>query len=109
MTTLRNASLFEDIYAVLVREACGSSSQHLEQADFVHRCVSWSQEDPYRTREYRFQGSLGSGGKFWLTPESFHVNTYPEEITAARAEIIRRTNAALAKLFVEPEACPKDR
>jgi hypothetical protein len=49
--------------------------------------------------EYRFCGSLGSGGKFWranYTPWS--VSCYQEDETPERLSIISRANDALARL-----------
>lgn len=46
------------------------------------------------TREYRFQGSLGFGGKYW--PETNTVSCYPEDMTDRRRAIITETNGHLA-------------
>lgn len=54
--------------------------------------------------EYRFRGSLGFGGKFWMRehavgerPECY-VNCYPEEMTPERQVTIERVNRLLAEL-----------
>ena len=50
-------------------------------------------------REFRFQGKLGFGGKFWnWRGVRLHVNCYPEDLTDERAEIIQRTDARLNQL-----------
>lgn len=48
------------------------------------------------TCEYRFQGSLGFGGKFWNADSRYYVTCYREDETPERAERIRRVNALLA-------------
>jgi hypothetical protein len=50
--------------------------------------------------EYRFQGDLGFGGKFWRNDGRWYVSAYPEDVKARpeRAGIIEATNAALAEL-----------
>jgi len=47
-------------------------------------------------QEWRFQGLLGFGGKYWS--ETNTVNCYREDMTDERREVIERTNAALARL-----------
>ena len=56
--------------------------------------------------EYRFIGSLGFGGKFWLDRHdgSWRVTCYREDETAARLAAIGVTNAALAGLRASYEA-----
>lgn len=59
--------------------------------------------------EYRFQGSLGPGGKFrrnrvWIgdtRAESWTVDCYPEDLTADRQAVIDNTNETLAALRKE--------
>lgn len=53
----------------------------------------------YPAQEWRFQGSLGFGGKFRSTP-TLHcrVDCYPEDETPARRETITKANAALEAL-----------
>ena len=52
------------------------------------------------TREFRFCGNLGFGGKYWA--EKGIVNCYMEDITPERTEIIRETNAAIALILNPP-------
>ena len=49
--------------------------------------------------EYRFFGSLGAGGKFWVNNGRVYVNAYREDETPARVAAIDRANARLAQLF----------
>lgn len=98
----RTQELFNKVFDVLVRLA---GAPEVTRADFINTVVGWSERDPYETREFRFIGSLGFGGKFWLTPESFHVSAYPEDINEQnkRQNTITTTNEELKKLFVPPE------
>ena len=43
--------------------------------------------------EFRFQGHLGFGGKYWL--ETNTVTCYPEDVTTETTRILEETNAAL--------------
>lgn len=49
--------------------------------------------------EYRFQGSLGFGGKVWNRHDRWDVNCYHEDETPARTAAIEATNEALAVIF----------
>jgi hypothetical protein len=49
------------------------------------------------TMEYRFQGALGFGGKFY--PQNMRVSCYPEDETPERREMVRRANEALRALL----------
>ena len=84
------------IYDTLVEHAGASESW---RENFVH---AQQITDPICV-EYRFQGRLGFGGKFWRTPSfnypTWYVNAYIED--EARPEVrdmIAATNAALASL-----------
>jgi hypothetical protein len=97
----RTHELFDKVYSALVANA-GAPESNREY--FVQRHVAWS-ENPYETTEFRFMGRLGFGGKFWCTPDSFHISFYSEDSTPAREEVRIKTNEALKKLFVAPEVC----
>jgi len=47
------------IYDILIR-CCGASEYEQDRTMFVQYVLGW---DPSRTLEWRFQGSLGFGGK----------------------------------------------
>ncbi len=49
--------------------------------------------------EYRFQGRLGFGGKFWNC-RAWDVTCYTEDTTAEREEMIWKTNSRLRDLWV---------
>jgi hypothetical protein len=75
------------IYDVLIEHA-GASEWLREQFVFLH--VNG------RVDEFRFMGSLGSGGKFWR--HYWSVTCYPEDATQERLETMARTDKALAKI-----------
>lgn len=52
-------------------------------------------------KEFRFQGSLGFGGKLYVEPRGLRVSCYREDETPERNETIEKTNAALAALSEE--------
>jgi len=52
--------------------------------------------------EYRFMGSLGFGGKFWVSRElGFYVSCYPEDKTPDRVAVIDDTNRRLSTIWRE--------
>lgn len=57
----------------------------------------FTQTDGY-CAEYRFQGLLGFGGKFWNSNNRWYVSCYREDLTPVRQAAIDATNAALARL-----------
>ena len=57
-------------------------------------------------REYRFQGALGFGGKFWNDSGRWRVTCYSEDETVERLKSIAVTNAALRELW--DEVCAKE-
>lgn len=75
------------VYNVLVEHA-GASEVQRDEFVFMHANG--------RCDEYRFQGRLGFGGKFWR--RDWRVSAYPEDTTPARQAILDATNAALAEL-----------
>lgn len=105
--TQRTKELFNQVYSLLVERAGAAESM---RDDFVARMVMWTARNPYSSEEFRFMGGLGMGGKFWLTPESFHVSAYPEDIELRPhyKAVIEETNCGLKKLFVLPEETPEE-
>jgi hypothetical protein len=86
-----DAAAARSIYAILVREA-GAWDQPIALAQFEYAMTETD------THEYRFQGHLGFGGKFWRDGNRWWVNCYPEDLNAERRTIIERTNKAIASL-----------
>ena len=81
------------VYDILV-ERCGApgSSDSWVREDFMHHQISGG------TDEYRFQGQLGFGGKFWNCDGRWYVSCYPEDIIDERQRMIDAANEALAAL-----------
>jgi len=87
-------------YDILVKHA-GASGIDWHRQGFVH-AVSITKTP---TTEYRFQGSLGFGGKFRNNGNNGdvpHVDCYREDETPKRRAVILATNALLAELFAAP-------
>ncbi len=84
---------WDAVWDILVRE-CGA--QESMRADFVYWMVKG-------TSEYRFQGKLGFGGKYW--PNTYGgngtVSCYGEDYNQERARMMRAANKALRDLKVE--------
>lgn len=87
------------IYDVLVKTVGAPERQ---RGHFVH-----AQTNAY-VSEWRFQGALGFGGKFWRNSgrrrdeswgELWYVNCYQEDETAATRRLISRANTMLADLI----------
>jgi len=101
MKELRDMQVFNSIYAVL--EECAAAPPALRPR-FLELADEHNRKDPFATVEFRFTGSLGTGGKVWITPESFHVTADSEDIDArpARQATINYTNGKLKVVFVPP-------
>lgn len=48
--------------------------------------------------EYRFQGKLGFGGKFWIAHGRWYVNAYPEDEDGLAKSAIVKINRELTTL-----------
>ena len=66
----------DEIWAILVRY-CGASEDGLNE---FRRTVLLNKSDRL---EYRFQGSLGFGGKLWINPYEVRVTCYPIGLCSA--------------------------
>lgn len=53
--------------------------------------------------EYRFQGSLGFGGKLYFDADGWRISCYPEDETPTRRSAMCHANAALTMLREECE------
>ena len=80
------------IWDILVRKA-GALDDPFDAANFIGQCARG-------IGEWRFQGSLGFGGKLYEGRPPY-VSCYPEDRTPERDRVIARTNEALAALFTE--------
>lgn len=99
------------VYTVLVEEAGARSGEDARRDFTVYatrpgRAPSGRHDPAYVFVEWRFGGSLGSGGKlYFFGRRSPWVGCYREHETPERLAIIKRTNARLAALFAaHPEA-----
>ena len=91
------ASVANAVYDILEAE-CGAPA---DRYAFIRQFTS---DRP--THEWRFMGALGFGGKIYMdvcASPPMRVSCYPEHQTAARLEMIRRANEALAALFALPD------
>lgn len=82
-----DAETAHKIYDLLVQKV-GASENWRE--DFVAHMVGG-------TREYRFQGSLGFGGKFY-NDHRWRINCYPEDATEERTRLIVEVNQILVQM-----------
>lgn len=85
--------LANQIYDILI-EFAGPINYLTPRDSFVR----WFVEDSRYSKEFRFQGSLGFGGKFWRNDGRLYVNCYSEDETAGRMAIIERINYELSSL-----------
>lgn len=81
----------ETVYDVLVAEC---QAMEASRTDFVSNFTAKIARTA-NTREYRFGGSLGFGGKFYFTPKRWYVACYPEDETPERLAAITRANVRL--------------
>ena len=86
--------LANQIYDILI-EFAGVVVDYLAPRDSF---VRWFVEDSRYSKEFRFQGSLGFGGKFWRNNDRLYVNCYSEDETPERMRVIERVNDALSSL-----------
>ena len=84
----------EAIWDVLV-EFCGARDDNIDRDSFIHCATdgNWT--------EWRFQGSLGFGGKVWNNAGKFYVTCYREDETPKRTAAIEAANEALADILRE--------
>ena len=91
----------EEIFAILTEE-CGASRDSLGQGlDAFARYLGT--DSPF-SREFRFGGHLGFGGKFYADGRTWRVGCYPEDATPARNAMVERANERLADLHARLSA-----
>ena len=93
--------IFEDVFTLLVTIAKAPPTM---REDFVRYHVgrhSPALQSAGSTTEWRFMGSLGMGGKFWVSLENFNVSCYSEDETPARKQTRLDAKVALRPLFEE--------
>lgn len=84
----------EAIWRVLVEE-CGCRDDERQLWSFARYL---SDNDKGFPKEWRFQGSLGFGGKFYNDHFSWRVGCYSEDRTSERNEMIRCANERLSAM-----------
>lgn len=76
------------IYTILVENAGANESW---RDDFVYHMIKG-------TKEYRFQGKLGFGGKLYSNP--LRISCYSEDCNSEREQIIKEVNHLFMIKFV---------
>lgn len=84
---------YEAVYALLVKHAGARDSEDARES-FV---LAFTQVE-YPCGEYRFQGSLGFGGKFYRDIFGHRIGCYHEDETPERAMAIRVVNGLLKEM-----------
>ena len=84
-----NIKFYHKVFDLLV--SIGGAIESMRDDFIFHHATSETPCD-----EYRFQGSLGFGGKYWL--KTNRVNCYREDESPERVAIIKQLNDELAKL-----------
>lgn len=82
----------QTVYDVLVQE-CGAPEGR--RRDFVENFTAEIARTK-NTSEYRFQGDLGFGGKFYFERRQWSVDCEPRDETPERLAMIHRANVRLA-------------
>jgi len=78
------------LYKVLM-DRCGATAYWKD--DFVRWFTT---AEPSWNREFRFQGDLGFGGKFWRNHGHFYVSCYAEDETQPIRAVMNAVNDELA-------------
>lgn len=96
MTKKYDKATLRAIYDILIR-TCGAYDSADAYTQFIFAADQFSA--PY-SFEYRFQGSLGFGGKVWLYNGDYpYVNCYREDETRERNKAMVQANQYLRNLI----------
>ena len=93
-----------EIYTILV-EVCGApdptriTKSGEEYNPYRYEFVYEFSEKEEPTREWRFCGNLGFGGKFWHNNDKFYVSCYREDETPEREKAICEANDKLIEIY----------
>lgn len=80
-------------------EECGASDDHFKRRTFVDYVVD--DDRLIKSKEWRFCGNLGFGGKLCYDPPfGFRITCYREDLTPERQEMIDAANTRLQKIKV---------
>ncbi len=96
MTKKYDEATLRAIYEILIR-TCGAYDAADAYLQFI---VAADRFSALHSFEYRFQGSLGFGGKVWLYNGDYpYVNCYREDQTPERKKAIAQADQALRELI----------
>jgi len=84
------AEFYGAVYDILVEHGGAGEWQ---RDSFVREFLG---DDP--THEWRFQGHLGFGGKFWRNDGRIYVSCYPEDRTPKLGKLVEKLNGLLNEL-----------
>jgi hypothetical protein len=87
-----NTETANQIYDVLLAN-CGPFPSYSNRDSFVREFTAKN-----HTKEWRFIGTLGFGGKFWDNNGKYYVSCYSEDETPERTRTIAVVNAKLAAI-----------
>ena len=94
--------LAEKIYNILVEHAGVIDMESNKQPFLYHQNGKVSRYNPDGgCREYRFQGALGFGGKFYNCNGKFYVSAYSEDTGDKEQKIIDTVNELLKPIYEE--------
>jgi len=91
-----NRDQYEKVYDILVKMG-GADPNPYTRSSFLYAHL-----EPPTCKEWRFQGKLGSGGKYWSGGNK--VDCYTEDETPKRRRLIKKINEALAKIVTNEQA-----
>lgn len=86
---------YEACYDLLVAEG-HSRDEPFNRLAFVQYFMEPDVRD--NAKEFRFQGHLGFGGKFWRRHTGHDVTCYLEDRTFERSQMITKLNGAIVEL-----------
>lgn len=89
------------VYTILVA-FCGATEGGFERSNFV---VSATRSHDHSI-EYRFQGLLGFGGKFYAIHNLWYVSYYPEDESENRRVLRDTANFVLKAVFMAYQTQP---
>lgn len=81
-------AFYREVYRTLMRYAGASAAEAFS--------FTWSHMHDTYLNEWRFQGKLSFGGKYWK--DRNEINCYREDETPERMQIIEETNAKLREV-----------
>src|SRR5688572_21468771 len=99
---MNRLAFYDAVYDLLVNTGNIRDDKYDKQA--FSRYFTFTTGPNANALEWRFQGHLGFGGKFWCSgnDESHHVSYYGrEDWSQERDDMVKSLNAAIVKLELE--------